>query len=178
MNSLERVVSLEAARAFVESVRARGGTVALTNGCFDVLHAGHVHLLETARALASALVVGVNADAGVRRLKGSARPLQPEADRARVVAALRVVDRVVIFSEPTAERLIAELRPDIYVKGADYTLESLPERAAAEAAGARIVLVPLLSGRSTSGLLQRATGLLQKAVGNQQTLWGQGAKGQ
>ena len=165
MNSLGRVVSLEAAQAFVESVRARGGTVAFTNGCFDMLHAGHVHLLEQARALASALVVGVNADAAVRRLKGPGRPLQPEVDRARVVAALRAVDRVVIFSEPTAERLIAELRPDVYVKGADYTLDSLPERAAAETAGARIVLVPLLAGRSTSGLLQKASAGRRQAAG-------------
>ena len=156
MNSGERVVDLEGARAFVAEARARGLAVALTNGCFDVLHAGHVHLLETARSLAGALVVGVNGDGTVRRLKGPGRPVQPQGDRARVVAALRAVDRVVIFEEPTAERLLVELRPDVYVKGGDYTLETLPERAAAQAVGARVVLVPLLPGRSTSALLRRA----------------------
>lgn len=155
-SSLSRVVSLAEACAFVQEVRARGGTVAFTNGCFDLLHAGHVHLLETARSLASALVVGVNGDESVRRLKGPGRPLQRQEDRARVVAALRAVDCVVVFDEPTAGQLIRELRPDVYVKGGDWSLASLPEREVAEAVGARIVLVPLLEGRSTTALLRRA----------------------
>lgn len=155
--SARRVVSVDEAVAFAQAVRQQGGTVAFTNGCFDLLHAGHVHLLERARGLASALVVGVNDDAGVRRLKGEGRPLVSAEDRARVVAALRAVDRVVIFSEPTADALIARLRPDVYVKGGDYGDKPLPERETAEAVGAKVVIVPLLEGRSTSGLARRLT---------------------
>jgi len=158
VTSRERVVGLEQAARFVQEVRGRGGTVAFTNGCFDLLHAGHVELLETARSLADALVVGVNGDASVRRLKGPGRPLQPAQDRARLVAALRAVDRVVVFEDVTAEALLAELKPDVYVKGGDYTLDTLPEREAARRAGARVVLVPLLAGRSTTALVRRMGG--------------------
>ncbi|HEY8486386.1 MAG TPA: D-glycero-beta-D-manno-heptose 1-phosphate adenylyltransferase [Limnochordales bacterium] len=158
MTSRERVVGLEQAARFVQEVRGRGGTVAFTNGCFDLLHAGHVELLETARSLADALVVGVNGDDSVRRLKGPGRPLQAASDRARVVAALRAVDRVVVFEALTAEALLAELKPDVYVKGGDYTFDTLPEREAARRVGARVVLVPLLEGRSTTALVRRMGG--------------------
>ncbi|MBE3599583.1 MAG: D-glycero-beta-D-manno-heptose 1-phosphate adenylyltransferase [Limnochordaceae bacterium] len=146
---------MEQAVAFAREIRRGGGRVALTNGCFDLLHAGHVTVLEKARALADALIVGVNTDESVRRLKGAGRPIVPQDERARLVAALRAVDRVVLFGEPTASTLVLAIRPDVYVKGADYTPEGLPEREALREAGARLVLVPLEAGRSTTALIER-----------------------
>ena len=122
-----------------------------TNGCFDVLHAGHVSLLEKARGLGGALVVGVNSDASVRRLKGPARPLNPLVDRARVLAALAAVDAVVAFSADTPLALIKAMRPDVLVKGADYAGGEIVGK---EFAG-RTVRVGLLKGRSTTGLIKR-----------------------
>ncbi|WP_324669072.1 adenylyltransferase/cytidyltransferase family protein [Geochorda subterranea] len=153
--SLQRIVTAQQAAAFARALQQDGVEVAFTNGCFDVLHAGHVAYLEVARAMAGALIVGVNSDASVRRLKGPGRPVVPQEDRARVVAALRAVDRVVIFEEETAASLIELIRPNLYVKGADYADKALPEEPTARAVGARIVLVPLLAGRSTSALIER-----------------------
>ena len=152
--SARRIVTAEEAAAFARRLQQAGVTVALTNGCFDLLHAGHVAYLEQARAMAGALIVGINSDRSVRRLKGPGRPVVPQEDRARVVAGLRAVDRVVIFEEDTAATLIELIRPNLYVKGADYAHGRLPEREAAMAVGARIVLVPLLEGRSTTALIQ------------------------
>ena len=132
------------------------GTVVLTNGCFDLLHAGHLKTLEAARALGDVLVVGVNSDVSVRRLKGPGRPLVPQEQRALLVAALECVDFVVVFGELTAERLVQAVRPQWYVKGGDYRLDRLPETEAARRVGARIVLVPPEPGLSTTGLLARA----------------------
>lgn len=153
--SAGRVVSAEGAAAFARRLQQAGVQVAFTNGCFDLLHAGHVAYLEQARAMAGALIVGVNSDGSVRRLKGPGRPVVPQEDRARVVAALRAVDRVVIFEEDTAATLIELIRPNLYVKGADYAHGRLPEKEAALAVGARIVLVPLLAGRSTTALIEQ-----------------------
>ncbi|NLG68476.1 MAG: adenylyltransferase/cytidyltransferase family protein, partial [Firmicutes bacterium] len=113
--SLQRIVTAQQAAAFARALQQDGVEVAFTNGCFDVLHAGHVAYLEVARAMAGALIVGVNSDASVRRLKGPGRPVVPQEDRARVVAALRAVDRVVIFEEETAASLIELIRPNLYV---------------------------------------------------------------
>lgn len=129
----------------------------VTNGCFDLLHLGHVTYLEAARALGDALLVGVNSDAAVRSLKGNDRPVNSENDRACVIAALQSVDAVCIFPESTATRFLSLARPDIYVKGGDYTIETLhpEERAAVEKSGAQVVLLPLVPGRSTSQILAR-----------------------
>ena len=153
--SERRIVSAQEAAAFARQMQQAGVTVAFTNGCFDLVHAGHVAYLEQARAMAGALIVGINSDRSVRRLKGPGRPVVPQEDRARVLAALRAVDRVVIFEEDTAATLIELIRPNLYVKGADYAHRRLPEREAALAVGARIVLVPLLEGRSTTSLIER-----------------------
>lgn len=153
--SAGRVVSAQQAAEFARSLQAQGVAVALTNGCFDLLHAGHAAYLERARAMAGALIVGVNADASVRRLKGPGRPVMPQEDRARLVASLRAVDRVVIFEEDTAATLIELIRPNLYVKGADWAGRPLPEEEAARRVGARVVLVPLLQGRSSSALIER-----------------------
>lgn len=135
-----KVLALDEARAACERARAEGRRVVLANGCFDLLHVGHVRYLEAARALGDVLVVGVNSDAAVRRLKGPGRPLVPAEERAEIVAALAAVDHVVIFEDDTAERLVAVLRPDIHAKGTDYTEGSVPERAAVLAAGGRIAI--------------------------------------
>ncbi|UCC47723.1 MAG: D-glycero-beta-D-manno-heptose 1-phosphate adenylyltransferase [Gemmatimonadota bacterium] len=134
----------------------RGFRLVFTNGCFDILHRGHVEILIQARALGDRLVVGLNSDESVHRLKGSGRPLQPQLDRAACLAALESVDAVVIFEEETPTELIASLRPDIWVKGGDYTPEALVELKALEAVGGQLVILPLLEGRSTTELLDRA----------------------
>jgi rfaE bifunctional protein nucleotidyltransferase chain/domain/rfaE bifunctional protein kinase chain/domain len=138
----------------VARVRARGGTVVATGGCFDLLHAGHVHTLERARGLGDCLVVLMNSDASVRRLKGPGRPLVPQHDRAAVLSALACVDAVTIFSEDTPERALRELRPDVFAKGGDYTGVELPEAGALREWGARVAVLPYLPGRSTSRLIE------------------------
>lgn len=132
------------------------GPVVFTNGVFDLLHIGHIHLLESARALGGTLIVGVNTDASVRRLgKGSGRPLVPDHDRALVLAALGCVDCVVLFDEDTPAALIAALTPDVLVKGGDYRADTVVGADQVRAAGGRVVIVPLLPDRSTTNLVER-----------------------
>jgi rfaE bifunctional protein nucleotidyltransferase chain/domain len=152
------VVRIEGVVDSIRRHRRAGRRVVLTNGCFDVVHAGHVVCLQEARALGDLLVVGLNSDASVRRLKGPARPVNPQVDRARVVAGLRCVDHVVPFDEDTPMALIAALRPDVYVKGGDYTVAALPERSLVESYGGRVVVLPYLPGRSTSEIIARIRG--------------------
>ena len=142
----------------VERVRAAGGTVVATGGCFDLLHAGHVATLEAARALGDCLVVCLNSDASVSRLKGPTRPLVPQADRARVLAALEPVDAVLVFDEETPHAVLERLRPDVWVKGGDYAGADLPEAALLRQWGAQSVVLPYLEGRSTTGLVTAAAG--------------------
>jgi D-beta-D-heptose 7-phosphate kinase/D-beta-D-heptose 1-phosphate adenosyltransferase len=136
--------------------RPRADRIAFTNGCFDVLHRGHVEYLAHARSLADHLVVAVNTDDSVRRLKGPGRPLNPVEDRAIVLAALESVDYVTIFDEDTPRELIAELLPDVLVKGADYAIEQVVGAAEVVAAGGEVVLAPLVAGRSTTDLIRRS----------------------
>jgi rfaE bifunctional protein nucleotidyltransferase chain/domain len=142
-------------------MRARNRKLVVTNGCFDLLHLGHVTYLETARNLGDALLVGMNSDAAVHELKGPDRPVNIETDRAAVLAALESVDGVCIFTDRTATRFLALAQPDIYVKGGDYTLETLnkEERQAVEKAGGKIVLIPFVPGKSTTALLQKISRL-------------------
>ena len=135
--------------------RPRAQRLVFTNGCFDVLHRGHVEYLYAARALGEALVVGLNTDASVRRLKGEGRPLNRELDRAFVLAGLGCVDAVTLFDQDTPARLIAELLPDVLVKGGDYQPRQVVGRDAVEAAGGRLVIVPLIRGHSTTAMLER-----------------------
>ncbi len=135
--------------------RALGSKVVFTNGCFDLLHAGHVHLLEAARAEGDLLVVGLNGDASVRRLKGPSRPIVPEAERAEALLALEAVDHVVVYGEDTPRETIAALLPDVLVKGADWAEDAIVGRAEVEAAGGRVVRIGLVAGRSTSSLLEQ-----------------------
>src|SRR5262249_47336987 len=138
-----------------DALRASGKKLVVTNGCFDLLHLGHVTYLETARQHGDALLVGVNSDKATRELKGPGRPVNPEQDRAAVLAALESVDGVCIFADTTATRFLAAARPDVYVKGGDYTVNTLnqDERRTVEEAGGRIVIIPFVPGKSTTALL-------------------------
>ena len=140
---------------FCDILREGSRRIVFTNGCFDILHAGHVRYLTQARAFGDCLVLGLNTDASVRRLKGPARPINPELDRAEVLSGLRAVDYVVLFDEPTAEALIREVRPDIYIKGGDYTLETLPEAKAVQAYGGRVEFIRMVEGRSTTNVIEK-----------------------
>jgi rfaE bifunctional protein nucleotidyltransferase chain/domain len=135
--------------------RPRDDRLVFSNGVFDLLHSGHVASLEAAREFGDALVVAVNSDGSTRRLKGPGRPVQPEADRARLVAALRCVDAVTIFDDDTPARLIEQLLPDVLVKGADYSVEQIAGADAVVAAGGEVRLIELEHGRSTSELIRR-----------------------
>ncbi len=152
----EKIVDAEKLRAIADEMRGRGQKLVLTNGCFDLLHIGHVRYLAAARALGDSLAVAVNGDYSVRTLKGEGRPLNREADRAEVLAALEFVDYVVIFGEVRATQLFEKIRPAVYVKGGDYTRETLnpEERAALERVGAEIRILPFENGYSTSGLVE------------------------
>jgi len=145
------VVDLPALVAEVAAARAAGKRIVLTNGVFDILHVGHLRYLRQARGEGDLLVVGVNADVSVRANKPG-RPLVPESERAELVAALGPVDYAVIFAEPTADDLLRAVRPDVYVKGGDYTEATLPEAATARAVGARLTIVPLVPNRSSTAL--------------------------
>ncbi|HMO65244.1 MAG TPA: adenylyltransferase/cytidyltransferase family protein [Verrucomicrobiota bacterium] len=138
--------------------RRLGRRLVATNGCFDLLHLGHATCLEAARRLGDALLVGVNGDASVRALKGPARPINSERDRALLVAALGCVDAVCVFPEPSAAEFLRRAQPDVWAKGGDYTLESLDqtERRVVEMAGGRIAFIPFVAGKSTTALLARA----------------------
>lgn len=144
--------------AFAAALRAHGQRIVFTNGCFDILHVGHVRYLGAARALGDCLVVGLNSDASVRRLKGPERPLNEEADRAEVLDALRAVDYVTIFDEPTAAELIEIIRPDVYVKGGDYTIATLPEAEIVRGYGGRVEFVDLVPERSTTRVIEKLRG--------------------
>lgn len=148
-------MTLEDALAWREEQRAAGRRVVFTNGCFDVLHAGHVEYLAWAREQGDALIVGLNEDDSVRRIKGPARPIVPFADRARMLTALRSVDAVVGFSERTPEALIDKLRPDVHVKSSQYREEELPERDVVLQHGGVIKLAPHVEGVSTTDLIAR-----------------------
>ena len=150
-----RVLSRSRAVELVAELRRSGKTVVFTNGVFDLLHPGHVRYLDTARSLGDALIVGVNADASVRRNKGPSRPVTPEGERAEVLAALASVDAVVIFPEDTPAEIVRALQPDILVKGADWPADQIVGRDTVEARGGRVVLVPVEAGHSTTTIVER-----------------------
>jgi rfaE bifunctional protein nucleotidyltransferase chain/domain len=149
----EKIVSRERLRALVESAKLRGASIVLANGVFDTLHVGHTRYLAGAKAEGDLLVVAVNSDSSVRPLKGPGRPILDENARALLVAALREVDYVVIFSEPNVENLLEDLRPDVHAKGTDYTADSVPERATAARLGIRVAIVGDPKDHSTRSLL-------------------------
>jgi rfaE bifunctional protein nucleotidyltransferase chain/domain len=154
--SADKIITRQEAARWGRDLQARGLKVVFTNGCFDLLHPGHVAYLEEARSLGDALLVAVNTDASVRRLgKGGLRPVNPEADRARMLAALAAVDRVVFFEEDTPLELLTELQPDILVKGGDYRIEEVVGRDLILARGGQVRILPFRPGYSTSLLVKR-----------------------
>ena len=161
MNFRDKVIAWDELPAWRAALRAAGTKLVVTNGCFDLLHLGHVSYLESARNLGDALLVGVNGDNSARQLKGEGRPVNAEADRAAVLAALASVNGVCIFAEKTAVKFLAAARPDIYVKGGDYTPDTLnqDERRAVESAGGKIVIIPFVPGKSTTALLEKISRL-------------------
>jgi D-glycero-beta-D-manno-heptose 1-phosphate adenylyltransferase len=150
-----RPTSLEDGAALVERLRARGRTVVFTNGVYDLLHPGHIRYLQAARALGDALIVGVNSDRSVRANKGPGRPVNPEGERAEVIAALACIDAAIVFDEDTPHQIITRLQPDILVKGADWAEDAIVGREVVEARGGRVVRMPVEQGFSTTGLIER-----------------------
>ena len=154
--SLEsKVLSLEQAIVRFDRPKRNGRRVVFTNGCFDLLHPGHVRLLEDARSLGDVLIVGLNSDSSVRSLKGAGRPVIPEQERAEVLAALECVDAVVIFAEPTPREIISKLLPDVLVKGGDWRPDQIIGREEVEGAGGRVVSIPVVPGHSTTAILDK-----------------------
>lgn len=148
-------MTLAQGAAFAESLRRAGRRVVFTNGVFDILHPGHVRYLQHARALGDALIVGLNADASVRRNKGPERPINSESDRAEILAALECVDAVVVFGEDTPAEIIKAIQPDLLVKGADWAEDSIVGRDTVEARGGKVVRVPVEQGFSTTAILEK-----------------------
>ncbi|SFM05483.1 D-glycero-beta-D-manno-heptose 1-phosphate adenylyltransferase [Pelosinus propionicus] len=138
-----------------EQLKADGKKIVFTNGCFDILHAGHVRYLQAARELGNLLIVGLNSDHSVRCLKGPTRPINSEDDRAEVLSALSAVDYVVIFGDHTAERLVAEIKPTFYVKGGDYNVKDLPEAKIVVQYGGQTILIPEVIGKSSSNIIKK-----------------------
>ena len=161
MNFRDKLISWDELPAWRAAYRATGRKLVVTNGCFDLLHLGHVTYLESARQEGDSLLIGVNGDEGVRQLKGDGRPVNSETDRALVLAALESVQAVCIFADKTATRFLERAQPDIYVKGGDYTLATLnqDERRVVESAGGRIVIIPFVPGKSTTGTLAKISKL-------------------
>ena len=138
-----------------KEIRQSGKKIIFTNGCFDILHVGHVRYLTTAKSFGDILIVGLNTDESVKILKGESRPINNEKDRAEVLLGLKAVDYVVMFGERTAENLVSEIRPDIYVKGADYTVDKIPEAKIVQSYGGRVELVQFVAGHSTTNIIQQ-----------------------
>ena len=161
MNFRDKIIAWDKLPEWRQKIRAAGKMLVVTNGCFDILHLGHVTYLETARHFGDALLIGINGDAAVRELKGKGRPVNSETDRAAVLAALESVSGVCIFPEKTMTGFLAAAQPDIYVKGGDYTLDTLnqDERRAVEAAGGKIKIIPFVPGKSTTALLEKISRL-------------------
>jgi len=148
-------LTVDEAVALAERLRAERKRIVLANGCFDLLHVGHVRYLEAARRLGDVLFVGINSDAAVSRLKGQCRPLMPADERAEILSSLREVDHVVVFEEDTADRLIASLRPDVHAKGTDYQPDAVPEAATVRAVGGRVAVVGDSKSHSTRDLISQ-----------------------
>jgi rfaE bifunctional protein nucleotidyltransferase chain/domain len=161
VNFRDKIIAWDKLPEWRNAFRATGKKLVVTNGCFDILHLGHVTYLENARNFGDALLVGINSDAATRQLKGPTRPVNSETDRASVLAALQSLDGVCIFDDKLATKFLAAAQPDIYVKGGDYTLETLnqDERRAVESAGGKIILVPFVPGKSTTSLLEKISKL-------------------
>lgn len=152
---MNNVLSREEAKQWVQSLQSQGKKVVFTNGCFDILHVGHVRYLQHARELGDALIIGVNSDVSVRKIKGPTRPINNEDDRAEILTSLACVDVAVLFNEDTPEAIIAELKPDVHVKAGDYTEDQLPEAKIVRSYGGEVVIAPFVDGKSTTKTIQK-----------------------
>ena len=150
-----RVVSLQELKPIIDDLRRRGGKVVFTNGCFDILHAGHVQYLKEAKSLGDILIVGINSDSSVKAIKGEKRPIIPQDERVEVLSALECVDYVVLFDDPTPLRLIEEIGPDVLVKGEDWERDKIVGKEVVERRGGEVKRVPLKEGVSTTGIIER-----------------------
>jgi D-glycero-beta-D-manno-heptose 1-phosphate adenylyltransferase len=159
MDDMSKVLSLSEAQDFVTRNRQTHRTVVFTNGVFDLLHPGHVRYLRDARREGDVLIVAVNSDRSVRAIKGPTRPVNPEEERAEVVAALACVDAVVVFDDETPQQIISRLQPDVLAKGADWAMEAIVGRETVEQRGGRVVRIPLAKGHSTSAIIKKIQGL-------------------
>lgn len=152
------VVNLNDLLEIIPELKAKGKSIVTSNGCFDILHAGHVRYLKQAKEFGDVLIVCLNSDNSVKRIKGPTRPLNNEDDRAEVLAGLASVDFVIIFNEDTPSDILAQIKPDVHVKGGDYTEETLPEAAVIKDGGGRIEFIPLVEGRSTTNIIKKMNG--------------------
>jgi len=151
----KKIIELNELEGIINQSKEEGKKIVFTNGCFDILHIGHIHLLKQARKFGDILVIGLNSDSSVRDLKGKKRPIIPENERAELLAALEVTDYITIFTEKTACRVLEVIKPDVYVKGGDYSPTSLPEWPVVERNGGQIRIIPLEEGRSTTNIINR-----------------------
>lgn len=154
-----KLVSLKKLKVELDRLRRKGRKVVFTNGCFDIIHAGHVRYLAKARSLGDALVVGLNSDASVSSIKGEGRPIVPQKERAEVLGALEAVDYIVVFNDPTPERLIEAIRPDVLAKGADWAERDIVGASAVKKAGGRVSRITLAKGRSTTNIIEKILAL-------------------
>jgi rfaE bifunctional protein nucleotidyltransferase chain/domain len=150
-----KIMELEALKEEIEAKKEAGELIVFTNGCFDILHVGHIRYLKKAASLGDKLVLAVNSDSSVRKLKGQARPFVPEAERLEMLAALEMIDYLILFSEIDAKNLLEEIQPQIYVKGGDYRIEDLPEAETVYNYGGKIVLVTEIKGKSTTNIIKK-----------------------
>ena len=151
----QKIRELGALKAIIGKAKIEGKKVVFTNGCFDLLHRGHVHLLREAKKLGDLLIVGLNRDHSVKAIKGPNRPIFPETDRAELIAAMEMVDYVILFGEPDPHQLIQELKPDVLVKGGDYTPETIVGADIVKAKGGEVIVIPLVEGYSTSAIFKK-----------------------
>lgn len=152
---INRVLTKEDAKLLIENLKKEGKKIVFTNGCFDILHVGHLRYLEEAKELGDILIVGINSDASVKRLKGETRPINAELDRAELLAGLKAVDYTVLFTEDTPIQLISYLKPSIHVKGGDYKVEELPESKTVFSYGGEVKILSLIDGKSTSNVVKK-----------------------
>jgi len=152
-----KLKSLSELKSIAQSLKSSGKKLVTTNGVFDILHVGHVRYLSQAKSLGDILIVGINSDTSVRKIKGPERPINPEQDRAEILSSLEPVDYILIFSEQTPVKWLSEIKPDIHVKGGDYTQDKIIEKDVVESSGGKIIILPLVKGKSTTGILQKLT---------------------
>jgi D-beta-D-heptose 7-phosphate kinase/D-beta-D-heptose 1-phosphate adenosyltransferase len=158
-----KIKKLSELKIMLNKLKKKKKKVVFTNGCFDLLHYGHIQYLKKAKALGDILVVGLNSDSSVKKLKGTGRPLVPEKERAEILSALEFVDYVTIFSEETPANLIRQVKPDILVKGGDYSLDEIVGRDFVQSCGGKVVTIPLVKGKSTTGLIRKIKNSLRRS---------------